>query len=260
MSYRPTEDYDKIEEEVPLKHWANKFLHGIIVLLFFLVICVSIFLYSPYSKVQEITISGSDLVDEQLVMQATRIELGDSFLKVNTKKIKDTIEKLKPIKSVDVTFNFPNTIHIDIVEKRVVSFLYNSDNSLIPLLEDGTVLHNYNTPIPFRNRPIINSSIQESSRYNIANHLKDLPTEVLLRLSEITQDDGVTVIYTRDGYELRMFSNEISDKLFIFRDIMDQLHFYGDSKGVVNMFDAIWYISYEDVINESLVNNQEIIH
>lgn len=247
MSYRPFEDYDnKPEEDLDIsKESRLKVRHFLTLLLFFIVIGVLIFFYSPYSKIQEISITGTELIERELVLQATRVELGDSFLKVNPKTIESTIKKLKAVKDAQVLFHFPNYLEIVIEEKQVVAYIYNQAD-IIPLLEDGTTLVTIGNDFPYRARPMLSSSIQEAHKFKIATQLQRVPREVLITLSEIhIQEDGRTVhIYAKDGFELRMMLDEMDEKLSLYREIMDELAADHIEKGIVNMFEASWYISY----------------
>jgi len=254
MSYRPIDDYDGKNEGLPLieNRKGPLILQLFTILLFFVIIAVVIFLYSPYSKINDIHIKGDELTDNNLILQATRIEIGDSFLKVNSQSIKETIEKLNTVKSVQVNFLFPDALEIILQEKKIVAYVYYEDNTMLPLLEDGTILQNSNNDLLDKQRPIVSSSINDSSKYKLANQLKDIPDNVIFILSEIHIDEQseIVTIYTNDGNELRMLFDEVNEKLVLFKDIKDELQFQEQQKGIVNMFDAIWFTTYEEILKD----------
>jgi cell division protein FtsQ len=254
MSYRPIDDYDAKNEDLPLieKRKGSLILQLFAILLFFVIIAVVIFLYSPYSKINDIHIEGLELTDNNLILQATRIEIGDSFLKVNTQAIKETIEKLNTVKNVQVNFLFPDTLKITLQEKKIVAYVYYENNTMLPLLEDGTTLHNSNNDLLDKQRPIVSSLLNDTSKYKLANQLKDIPDNIIFALSEFKIDEQgeIVTIYTNDGNELRMLFDEVNEKLLLFKDIKYELQFQEQKKGIINMFDAIWFTTYEEILKD----------
>ena len=253
MSYRPIEGYDNRTEVVPDKTSEKKgakILPYITILLFFVILSLIVFLYSPYSKIQEINVQGIEMTEEELVLQATRIEIGDSFLKVNTSTIKETIEKLKTVQAVDVLFHFPNRLEILVEEKKIVLYILHSDGTLSPLLNDGTVLVMPQPFSPTKPRPIISNALSDTLKFRLASQLQEVPNDVILALSEIkvTEETNTVSIYTIDGYELQMPFDQVRDKLVLYQDIIEDLKNQNQDKGVIYMFDAIWYTSYSDVL------------
>ncbi|OEH84714.1 hypothetical protein BHU72_07710 [Desulfuribacillus stibiiarsenatis] len=257
MSYRPYEEYDGnpprelLINSKPKKKW----LLSLILLTFFLILAIVVFLYSPFSKINKINISETELVSEELILQATRVIPGDSFLKVNTGKIEETIVKLRPVKDVEATFIFPGVLEIKVVEKEVVGYIYQENHTLLPLLEDGTILTAQQSFV--RSRPLIGNT-NESNIYKIANQLKDIPIPVMISLSEISvKDSSEVIVYTKDGYELHIPLNQLKDKLLLYKDIMEDLEHIENDEGVIYMSDAIWYISYEDFKKDVEEKNKE---
>lgn len=262
MSYRTSEGFDhRLNHPLPVSDKkSNKLLLRVIIMLFFIIIAVVIYLYSPFSKLTEIRIEGNELVEQNLILQATRVQIGDSFLKVNTRAIKETIEKLTVVKGAQVAFSFPNTLEIIVDEKQVVAYVLDGNHALLPLLEDGTILTVLRENVPNRPRPLVSSPLTETLQFQMADQLKDVPIDVMLALSEIYVNQTVkpyqVSIYTRNGYELRMMFDEMRDKLLLYEDIMEGLKYSEPDKGVINMFDAIWFMSYEEVIKEEIAKEE----
>lgn len=100
----------------------------------------NLMLRSPLFDVREVTVTGTSYVDPA-EMDAIREQLvGEPLVSIDLASVRRAVEANQWVRAVDVSRDWPHTIHIDILERRPVAF-YPGDDGLIHLVDiDGRVL------------------------------------------------------------------------------------------------------------------------
>lgn len=100
----------------------------------------NLMLRSPLFDVREVTVTGTSYVDPA-DMDAIREQLvGNPLVSIDLASVRRAVEANQWVRAVDVSRDWPHTIHIDILERRPVAF-YPGDDGLIHLVDiDGRVL------------------------------------------------------------------------------------------------------------------------
>lgn len=100
--------------------------------------------FAPALRVQNVEVSGADVVSEQDVLEMVDVE-GDSMLRVDTGKIADGIRTLPMVNDVSVERVWPKTIRVEISE-RVAWGYWKSGQNLYPIDVEGLVLEGVSPP------------------------------------------------------------------------------------------------------------------
>jgi cell division protein FtsQ len=93
---------------------------------------------SPALRVQNVEVSGTEVVSEQDVLDLLDLE-GDSLLHVDTGEIAERIRTLSMVSDVSVEKAWPQTVRIQISERSAWGY-WKSGENIYPIDSDGTVL------------------------------------------------------------------------------------------------------------------------
>lgn len=105
-----------------------------------LIVGANVTLRSPLFHVRQVLISGTTYVDPGELDPIVQALTGTAIVSVDLEDVRAQVEENVWVKSVDVTRDWPQTIHIDIQERRPVAY-YPGDDGLIHLVDvDGRVL------------------------------------------------------------------------------------------------------------------------
>lgn len=91
----------------------------ILILLLIAIICVYLFIYSPFFYVDKITVSGAEKVKEKDILRLSGLSKGVNIFKVDSRLVATSIEAHPIIKEAKVTRRFPREIKIDVVERKI---------------------------------------------------------------------------------------------------------------------------------------------
>lgn len=247
-------------KQVPSRRRGNRKLIGWLVL-FFLTILAILFFRSPYSKVQTISVYGTDMYDPASVIDHSGLSEGMQYLNVWDFRVKDGLKRLKGIKEVKVVRDFPGTIRLEIQEYKRVAFWTESDGTLYPLLENGVILTDPNLNVEGLDRPIIREWKDKSLLPGLANALAKLSPALLAEISDISltptpYDKSRITLYMRDGNEVRTVIHLLAKRMVWYPAIIKEIP--EGQKGVLHLLESTWFRGYqEDAGQEEAPNDQQ---
>lgn len=94
--------------------------------------------FSPWATVNRVTVSGLDRVPEDQVRLATDTEIGHSLLLAPTADLATQLEKLRLVKSVQVSRSWPGTLKVAVTEREPVAALPSSTMAANATAKTGT--------------------------------------------------------------------------------------------------------------------------
>lgn len=239
-----------IEERIPTlrarrrKRTNIKFI--ILSVLFFLILLVLVYFQSPYSNVKKITITGSELANEEYYLKHSSISIGDSMWSFRNKEIEKTLAKDDWIKKVTVKRKWLTTVNITIEEWEKVAYT-EEDGSFYPMLENGVVYGVASKEGPL-DAPLFVDFKDEKIRKRLVKELAKLNPEILALISQInaypTDSDPYSVrLFMNDGYEVRGVISSLVSKLNYYPSIVAQIK--DQPKGIIDLEVGSYYRSYE---------------
>jgi cell division protein FtsQ len=217
-------------------------------LLFFLGICLVLFLRSPLSKVDTIEVTGNELLNRDQVIQFSNVTIGQSFFTVNTDQIKNTLEALAEVKSAVIERHFPGKIILSIKENNRVAFLMGNNDKIIPVLENGRPLENRPWNDRLIDKPLIRHWTNSSLLPKLCEELIQLEPAIVNSISEIEPDgqgDPMNLkLFMKDGYEVHTSIRHFSQNMSWYPSFVNSLKQEGKPRGIIMLFDGKWFVPY----------------
>ncbi len=131
---------EKSKKKHPLRKRSSRM--GFRLLLLFSILAgaiILIFIYSPNFHLQEVRLSGNQLVSEPEVFYRARLKRGKNFFLINTQQLEREILQDYRIAKVKVTKKNDNSLKIEIQERKYFCLISFLNNELI-LSEDFRVI------------------------------------------------------------------------------------------------------------------------
>lgn len=241
-----------IENRIPKlkearKKKANKRLIFYL-LLFFILISVIVYLQSPLSDVNNITVEGNDLVDKKTIVKLSEITTKDNMWNLELDEMEEKISDLSPIKEVTVKRNLPRTVNISVKEYVRVGYV-KENGHFIPILENGQLLKNHTVEIPNGDAPIL-SGWEENSTYlsEMTQELRNVKPSLAAQISEIHWVPEETNPYTiqlfmNNGQEVVASIRDFSEKIQVYPSIASQID--PDKEGVIHIDVGAFFVPYD---------------
>jgi cell division protein FtsQ len=237
---------------------ANKRLILLLVL-FFTMIAVVAYVQSPLSHVKKITINGNEMLSTDEIISKTGIKEDTNIWSIKKKEVAKELQGLSEINRAEVKMQWPNSIIINIQERKKVAYLEN-ENFYYPVMETGKVLKDRQiTEIPV-NAPILFKFNEGAILNEMIAELDKLPDAILNSISEIhyspkKTDDYHISLFMNDGFEVSATMRSFSDKMVHYPSIISQLD--PNQKGIIDLEVGSFFKAYETEVEESEVENDK---
>ncbi len=210
----------------------------IYILLFVLIASSGVYFCMESSSfaVDKIEVQGTRFTDDETIINASGILLGDNLFKVNRKSAKTNLENLYYVREAKISRVLPSTVRITIVERD--PFLILNDNAYYYYLDEDLTIIKYQATLEIYDVPLISNVVVTVAEIgqvietdqmwvmkmvaNMAGVLRD--AEVLDKVSEFyITDSNVVNIYTKAGGVIVVKNQAIFDKSlqFIYTVLLD---------------------------------------
>lgn len=178
----------------------TRLLAAALSLLVLLVLLVVVF-FSPLFATRTIDVQGATLTDPQAVQDALAGYQGVPMTRISKQDVKDSVGDVPQVKSVDVAFQPPHTISVQLHERVGVAAV--EDGSSVVLVDsEGKPL----SSVPAERRPDVplvagGTKVLSTPQFQaISEVLATLPADVLARLESASAPSGSTVeLSMKDG-------------------------------------------------------------
>lgn len=129
------------------RQWARRWLAWKRVLVFLLLVVlvvggVWLVFFSSHLAVKDVDITGEQQLKEAAIERAAAVPMGQPLARIDIDRIRTRVEALAPVKSADVTRQWPNAVHITVVERQAVAVV-DIAGRLRGLDEDGVAFRDY---------------------------------------------------------------------------------------------------------------------
>lgn len=190
----------------------------------------STYVISPLSKIGSFTSQGNQHESAKQIAAATNIKTGDHVWRIinANKQISSNIIKTFPrVKSVAITFKFPNHFFAKIKEYNESLYLKTGNNYQIVLSNGAVVSDKQIDAQKLNDMPVLDSfSLQEAKEFAIAyetlkDKVKSQITTVTKTPTNVTKD--FIAIEMKDGNEVRVPLSQMDDKLPYYTSVATQL-------------------------------------
>jgi len=231
----------RIGDKLPrLKHQRNrKLVRRLTILLtsFIVVIGVMVYLISPLSHFQSVTVRGADALSASRVQKAVRIRPGDSIFKLlgHTQRLEQRAPKRNSrLKKVSISFQRPNRATIRVTEYATAGYVM-KQNRYYEVLENGIVSEQSVTQ-PKSGTPVYGNFKNSRTLHRMILQYAKLDSEIKRNISEIhdapNKDDPNRVhLFMNDGNEVYASIPTFAQKMAYYPGIAAKMK----QKGVVNL-------------------------
>lgn len=193
------------------------------------ILLISIFLVTPFSKKKIITVTGTSTVSQEEVIRDSGIKPSNyPFLLIFHHSIyeKNIISKNKMVKSAKFTYRFPNKLNIDIKEYSIIAYAQ-TDDGYQPILENGTRIGLVGASELPESFLTINLS-SEKDIQKLVKAFSKLDRDLVNQIQIVSSADSATTsdllkLEMHDGNVVRVPLSELAKKLPYYLKIKDSL-------------------------------------
>ncbi|MCO4511958.1 cell division protein FtsQ [Streptococcus infantarius subsp. infantarius] len=227
---KETKKLQKLEakkEKTPLQKAIHHALPVIITAA--VILLISIFLVTPFSKKKIITVTGTSTVNQEEVIRDSGIKTSNylfSLIFRHSIYEKNIISKNKMVKSAKFTYHFPNKLNINVKEYSIIAYAQ-TDDGYQPILENGTRIG----LVGASELPDSFLTINLSSEKDIQKLVKafsKLDKDLVNQIQIVSSADSATTsdllkLEMHDGNVVRIPLSEVAKKLPYYLKIKDSL-------------------------------------
>ena len=227
---KETKKLQKLEakkEKTPLQKAIHHALPVIITAT--VILLISIFLVTPFSKKKIITVTGTSTVNQEEVIRDSGIKTSNylfSLIFRHSIYEKNIISKNKMVKSAKFTYHFPNKLNINVKEYSIIAYAQ-TDDGYQPILENGTRIG----LVGASELPDSFLTINLSSEKDIQKLVKafsKLDKDLVNQIQIVSSADSATTsdllkLEMHDGNVVRIPLSEVAKKLPYYLKIKDSL-------------------------------------
>lgn len=240
-----------IEDRIPkLKQQRKKKANRRLIFylsLFFILICVIIYLQSPLSYIKDIEVEGNNyLTDDEVINQST-LTTETNIWNIKMTDVTNYILTDPVVKSAKVTRKLPWTVSIKLEEYELVGYVKDEEH-FIPLLENGekiTIKDRY----AYGDAPLLLNFTDEKILQEMTSQLQQLPPNILRLISEIhwspnDQNKYKVILYMNDGFIVEGTIRNFADRMHIYPSIASQLD--PEVKGIIHIGVGAYFEQFQD--------------
>ena len=193
------------------------------------ILLISIFLVTPFSKKKIITVTGTSTASQEEVIRDSGIKPSNyPFLLIfhHSTYEKNIISKNKMVKSAKFTYRFPNKLNIDIKEYSIIAYAQ-TDDGYQPILENGTRIGLVGASELPESFLTINLS-SEKDIQKLVKAFSKLDRDLVNQIQIVSSADSATTsdllkLEMHDGNVVRVPLSELAKKLPYYLKIKDSL-------------------------------------
>lgn len=221
----------------------TKWLYGIGAIILFVVII----LFLPVWYIQEIELVGNYYYNGNEILKVAALDKGMHPLSIDTKDAKKAIEGLPFIEHANVKYQFPNTLRVEVNEKRPLGYVAFHDSYLC-INGDGTVLEQ-------SKEKRLRLPVLEGLQFEYFVLGEKLGTENAEKVSTMNEMMGV---FDKYGFTEKVTSIDLSN--------LEEIHLYVDKLDVIigNIRDfdkkVKWLVKVNDGYSMGILDLTSIAH
>ncbi len=222
----------RVERKTP-SLWAVLFIF-----LFFISLLLILFLRSPLSHIQTISIRGNQLFTKQEILHQSGLHTGVSYFGIKDSEVEAGIQKMSAVNQVKVEKQFPNKISIEVVEYPVVAYL-NEHQVLTPLLANGTVFLSHPATTELSSMPIFEGWEKEKPAFKqILSQFVHVSTSIrneIVAVRPMMDKPGVVLLLTRHQHKIEVRIDQLAERMKLYPRFLKQ------PPGTLHLLESIWF-------------------
>jgi cell division protein FtsQ len=177
----------------------------------------------------------------------SKLQKGLNIWKIDRNQVAKNLAKHPEIKSASIRFGFPNTVHLHIREYKKIAYV-SAGTAFLPILENGKIAADSPKENVPGSAPILSGFEENAILKEMAEQLKELPPEIVNRISEIQYSPKKTdhyhiTLYMNDGFEVSANILTFSDKMVHYPSFIGELD--PNEKGLIDLEVGSFFKAYE---------------
>ncbi len=222
----------------------------VLLMLFFISILVLLFFHSSLSRIQAIEVQGALMTEESEIVQASGLQLQDSFFTINQAEIVHQLEQLEWIKTADVIKHFPGRVVLEVQEHELVAYEILENNEKMAVLSDGSTLPVTDEMPPLDTIVLTGWQHADELKAKLARTLAQIPDELSQLISEIKPFPSAAYpdkihIYTRSSFEIVTTISYLPKKLPYLPNMIRELLARDITDGTLTLLEADTHSPFE---------------
>ncbi len=198
------------------RQWARRWLAwrplvAVVLVLLLVVGLLWLVFFSSYLSVQGVDVRGTSLLTTSEVEKAAAVPDGEALARVDLDRVRTRVEALAPVRSADVSREWPDQVRIDVTERVPVAVVQIAGH-LQGMDEEGVVFRDYAKAPP--DLPLVETGSDTGSDAlrEAALVVAALPADLASRVDHVQVDtiDRITLVL-RDDRTVRWGSSADSD-------------------------------------------------
>ena len=198
------------------RQWARRWLAwrplvAVVLVLLLVVGLLWLVFFSSYLSVQGVDVRGTSLLTTSEVEKAAAVPDGEALARVDLDRVRTRVEALAPVRSADVSREWPDQVRIDVTERVPVAVVQIAGH-LQGMDEEGVVFRDYAKAPP--DLPLVETGSDTGSDAlrEAALVVAALPADLASRVDHVQVDtiDRITLVL-RDDCTVRWGSSADSD-------------------------------------------------
>lgn len=247
-----------IEDRIPkLKEARKKKANRRLVFylsIFFVLILIIVYLQSPLSQVKTINIQNNSFVADNEIIELAGLKSNSSIWSLDFPEMESNVVRHPVIEGVTIERQLPNTVEIDVTEKRVVSYLKNG-STYNPVLENGDILTDAVLQTFNGQAPLMVGFTDDEMLSKIASELNNLSDEILALISEIhslpeEETKESAIFYMNDGFVVKASIRNFSEGMSAYPSIAAQLD--PEANGMIHVGIGVYFEEFMKETEEDI--------
>lgn len=241
-----------IEERIPSmrekrrRRTNRKFIF--VVTIFIFALLVILYFQSPLSRIEKITLKGTNLYDESFYLETSGLAVDKPLWGFSIKDVEQSMRKLDSVQEVSVSRKWLREVEVEIMEWQPIAYIEKGGQYSL-LLENGEEFSEGQL-FPEEDAPILNGFTDSEHKKRITAQLMKMESSIYQLISEIiyegTSDDpDHLTVYMDDGYEVKAIIPTFAEKMAYYTGITAQLQDY--EKGVIDMEVGTFFTPYSEI-------------
>ncbi|HEK9988092.1 TPA: FtsQ-type POTRA domain-containing protein [Streptococcus equi subsp. zooepidemicus] len=221
-----------------------------VLLVSFVVLCLSIFMITPYSKVKDFSIKGNKKTSVEDLVRDSGIKSSDYWITLlaSPGSYENAILKANPwVKKVALRYRFPNHFRFDVTEFDIIAYAQVAEG-FQPILENGKRVAAVKQAALPKSFLILNLE-HEKEIQDVINRLTKIPSDLVKAIKSVSPANSQTtkdllLLEMHDGNLIRVPRSQLELKLPYYQKIKKNL----DTASIVDMEVGI-YTTTADIEN-----------
>ncbi len=186
------------------RQWARRWLAWRAVLVVVVLLAAAtaagwVVLVSSLLAVEDVEVSGTELLDQQQVTNAAAVSTGEPLARVDLEAIERRVEALAEVQEATVTRSWPNAVDVSVTEREAIAVVEMSGR-LRGMDDQGVLFREFDKAAPALPRVVMPTGTTSEAMVEAARVIEALPGDLVPRVDHVEVDsvDAISLVLRGD--------------------------------------------------------------